>query len=247
LTPRQGVGYVLAKMRGLYAIVDAGALDVRGLDPLAFAEAVISVAPAALQLRAKNVSARETLALLRELAPMCHRAGVLLVANDRPDLALMAGCDLVHVGQDDMPIDRVRRIAPGLGVGVSTHSIEQLDAALATRPAYVAFGPVFQTTTKVNPDPAVGVPALKTAYARAQAAGIPLVAIGGVTRERAPALVTAADAIAVIADLLPPRPEENAAPPVGAGLQQVLQEVTARARALRELFTQAPGRVLAAL
>src|SRR5580692_9277912 len=112
-------------MRGLYAIVDAGALDVRGLDPLAFAEAVLSVSPAALQLRAKNVSARETLALLRALAPMCHRSGVLLVANDRPDLALMAGCDLVHVGQDDMPIERVRRIAPGLGVGISTHTLEQ--------------------------------------------------------------------------------------------------------------------------
>jgi len=234
-------------MRGLYAIVDAGALDVRGLDPLAFAEAVLSVGPAALQLRAKNVSARETLALLRELAPMCHRTGVLLVANDRPDLALMAGCDLVHVGQDDMPIDRVRRIAPGLGVGVSTHSLEQLDAALATRPAYVAFGPVFQTTTKVNPDPAVGVAALKTAYLRAHAVGVPLVAIGGITRERAPSLVTAADAIAVIADLLPPKLGAGAPPPAGQVLQQVLQDVAARARALGELFTQAPSRVLAAL
>jgi thiamine-phosphate pyrophosphorylase len=234
-------------MRGLYAIVDAGALDVRGLDPLAFAAALLAVSPAALQLRAKNVSARETLALLRELAPMCHRAGVLLVANDRPDLALMAGCDLVHVGQDDMPIDRIRRIAPGLGVGVSTHSIEQLDAALAARPAYVAFGPVFQTTTKARPGPAVGVPALKTAYARAQAAGVPLVAIGGITRERAPSLVTAADAIAVIADLLPPTRDAGASPPAGQVLQQLLQEVAARARALGDLFRQGPTRVLAAL
>src|SRR5580700_2363346 len=159
-------------MRGLYAIVDAAALEACGIEIIAFAEAVLSAPLAALQLRAKVVSARETLALLRELAPMCRRAGVSLVANDRPDLAVLAGCDLVHVGQDDMPIDRVRRIAPGLGVGVSTHSLEQLDAALVTRPAYVAFGPVFQTTTKANPDPVVGVPALKTAYARARAAGI---------------------------------------------------------------------------
>jgi thiamine-phosphate pyrophosphorylase len=232
-------------MRGLYAIVDAGALDVRGLDPLAFAEAVLSASPAALQLRAKNVSARETLALLRALAPMCHRSNVLLVANDRPDLAVMAGCDLVHVGQDDMPVDRVRRIAPGLGIGVSTHSIEQLDAALALRPAYVAFGPVFPTTTKANPDPVVGIPALRTAYARAQAAGVPLVAIGGITRERAPALVQAADAIAVVADLLPPRREVEGARLVGPVLQQALQEVTARARALEDIF-HAP-RALAAL
>src|SRR5215472_7668942 len=125
-------------MHGLYAIVDAGALDQSGLSPVAFAEALLSVRPVALQLRAKSISARETLALMRELAPMCHRAGVPLVANDRPDLAILAGCDCVHVGQTDMPIDRVRRIAPSLGVGVSTHNLEQLDAALAARPLYVA-------------------------------------------------------------------------------------------------------------
>lgn len=233
-------------MRGLYAIVDAGALDVRGLEPLAFAEAVLAVSPAALQVRAKNVSARETLALLRELAPMCHRAGVLLVANDRPDLAVLTGCDLVHVGQDDMPIDRIRRIAPGLGVGVSTHTLDQLDAAIAARPAYVAFGPVFQTSTKQNPEPVVGMAALKTAYLRAQAAGVPLVAIGGITRERAASLVHLADAVAVIADLLPPTIGSDA-PPRGPVLQQILQDVTARARALRDLFNSAPARVLAAL
>src|SRR5580700_10575177 len=163
-------------MRGLYAIVDAAALEACGIEIIAFAEAVLSAPLAALQLRAKDVSARQALTLLRELAPMCRRAGVSLVANDRPDLAVLAGCDLVHVGQDDMPIERIRRIAPGLGVGVSTHTIEQLDAALTARPAYVAFGPVFETTTKVNPEPCVGVGGLRTAYARARAAGIPLVA-----------------------------------------------------------------------
>ncbi len=230
-------------MRGLYAIVDAGALDLRHLDPVAFAEAVLSVFPAALQLRAKAVSARETLALMRELAPMCHRAGVPLVANDRPDLAMLAGCDLVHVGQDDMPIERVRRIAPGLGVGVSTHTLEQLDRALAARPAYVAFGPVFETTTKKNPEPCVGVVGLQRAYARTRTAGIPLVAIGGITYERALSLVTAADAVAVIAELLPPR----AAPDPPRSLGDVLNDVAARARALKELFSRTPSRVGAAL
>ena len=230
-------------MRGLYAIVDAGALDLRRLDPVAFAEAILSVLPAALQLRAKAVSARETLALLRELAPMCHRAGVPLVANDRPDLAILAGCDLVHVGQDDMPIERIRRIAPGLGVGVSTHTIEQLDAALTARPAYVAFGPVFETTTKVNPEPCVGIAALQTAYARARAAGIPLVAIGGITCERALSLVASADAVAVIAELLPPRFTSD--PPRSLG--DVLGDVAARARALKEVFSRAPALVGAAL
>jgi thiamine-phosphate pyrophosphorylase len=230
-------------MHGLYAIVDAGALDQRHLDPLAFAEAVLSVSPTALQLRAKNVSARETLALLRELAPMCHRAGVRLVANDRPDLAILAGCDLVHVGQDDMPIERVRRIAPGLGVGVSTHSLEQVEAALALRPDYVAFGPVFPTTTKTNPDPVVGVPGLSLAYARTRAAGIPLVAIGGITYERARSIVATTDAVAVVGDLLP----ASVGPAGAPAAPEVLQEVTLRARALRDLFSVPPVRVGAAL
>ncbi len=219
-------------MRGLYAIVDVGTLALRGIDPVAFAGAVLRVRPAALQLRSKDSSSRETLALLRALAPMCHQAGVLLVANDRPDFAVLTGCDLVHVGQTDMPIDRVRRIAPRLGVGVSTHTLEQLDAALAERPAYVAYGPVFETRTKRNPDPVVGIDGLRAASARAAAAGVPLVAIGGITREGAASILGLAAAIAVVGDLLP------AASGAGA-----LPEVAMRARALHEMF--APGPALA--
>jgi thiamine-phosphate pyrophosphorylase len=243
LTPYFALGYVRPTMHGLYAIVDAGALDQRSLDPLAFAEAVLLAYPAALQLRAKNVSARETLALLRALAPMCHRAGVLLVANDRPDLAILAGCDLVHVGQDDMPVERVRRIAPGLGIGVSTHTIEQLDTALAMRPAYVAFGPVFSTTTKINPDPVVGIAGLGAAYVRARAAGIPLVAIGGITYERGRAIVAMADAVAVVADLLPAAATPDA--PSAAG--DAYREITARARALSGLLIPPRARAGAGL
>jgi thiamine-phosphate pyrophosphorylase len=224
-------------MHGLYAIVDVGTLSARRLDPIAFARAVLSVGPAALQLRAKDIQARETLALLRELAPMCHSAGVPLIANDRPDLAILAGCDAVHVGQTDMPIDRVRRLVPGLGVGVSTHDLGQLDAALAARPTYVAFGPVFETSTKRDPDPVVGVAGLRVAYGRAAAARVPLVAIGGVTRDRARELVGAADAVAVIAELLPPMVVAGEAPPAA----DILGEVTARARALQELFVPQPA------
>jgi thiamine-phosphate pyrophosphorylase len=219
-------------MRGLYAIVDVGTLATLGLDPLAFGEAVLSVQPAALQLRAKSLPARETLVLLRELAPKCRRAGVPLVANDRPDLAIFAGCDLVHVGQTDVSIDRVRRLAPTMRVGVSTHTIEQLDAALAARPAYVAFGPVFETSTKENPDPVVGVEALVTAHARAVEAGVPLVAIGGITLERARGLVGKAEAVAVISQLLPRKP----APGENRPVRDVVREVAERARALNQLF-----------
>jgi thiamine-phosphate pyrophosphorylase len=228
-------------MRGLYAIADVGMLAARQLDPIAFAEAVLSVRPAALQLRDKNAPARETLALLRALAPMCHRVGVPLVANDRPDFALLAGCDLVHVGQDDIPVDRARRLAPGIGVGISTHNAEQLEAALAMRPAYVAYGPVFETTTKVDPAPVVGFAGLRAAYAHTLAARVPLVAIGGISRERARLLVGAADAIAVISELLPP---------AVTGSQRttgdLLHEVESRARALHELFAPQPSRAGAA-
>jgi thiamine-phosphate pyrophosphorylase len=220
-------------MRGLYAIVDVGTLSARGLDPVEFARAVLSVGPAALQLRAKDIPARETLALLRALAPMCRRAGTILIANDRPDLAILSGCTHVHVGQEDMPIDRVRRLVPGVGVGVSTHTLDQLDAALAAHPEYVAFGPVFETRTKAKPDPVVGVARLREAYGRAVAAGVPLVAIGGITLERAQALVGAADAIAIVAELLPPmmRADQGA-----CSAFEVMGEVANRARALHEVF-----------
>jgi thiamine-phosphate pyrophosphorylase len=230
------------KMRGLYAIVDVDSLDARRLDPVAFAEAVLRAGPAALQLRAKNVPPREALALLRALAPMCHRVGVPLVANDRPDLAIFAGCDLAHVGQTDMPVDRVRRLAPGLGIGVSTHTMEQLDAALSMRPAYVAFGPVFETSTKRHPDPVVGVAAVRSAHARARAAGVPLVAIGGITRERARELVGFVEAVAVVAGLLPPMVVSDAPPSAG----EVLREVTVRARAYADLFAPEPSAVVGA-
>ena len=144
-------------MKGLYAIVDTTFLDRRGTDPIAYARAVLEARPAALQLRAKELPARAILATLRALGPLCRQAGVPLVANDRADLAVLAGCEAVHIGQEDLPSSLVQRIAPQLTVGISTHSTEQLERALAARPRYVAYGPVFETTSKSNPDPVVGV------------------------------------------------------------------------------------------
>jgi thiamine-phosphate pyrophosphorylase len=189
-------------MRGLYAIVDVGALSGTGLEPLTFAKAILSARPAALQLRAKDLSARESLALLRGLAPMCRAMRVPLVANDRPDLAALAGCDLVHLGQDDVPVELARRIAPGLGIGISTHTPAQLARALEARPAYVAYGPVFPTTSKQNADPVVGLAALAEATRLAALAHTPLVAIGGVDLAHAPEVAAAADAAAIIRGLV---------------------------------------------
>ncbi|MBX3228172.1 MAG: thiamine phosphate synthase [Labilithrix sp.] len=209
-------------MKGLYAIVDTGLLARRGTDPIAYARAILEARPAALQLRAKDVPARAILSLLRALGPLCRQAGVPLVANDRADLATLAGCDVVHIGQEDLPYDLVHRIAPQLSVGISTHDLAQLERALADKPGYVAFGPVFATMTKVNPDPVVGIDGLRAAAAKTRAAGVPLVAIGGITLANAAEVAPHADAFAVIADLHP----EGAS----------LREVTERARAFQAAF-----------
>lgn len=215
-------------MKGLYAIVDTKLLGARGTDPIAYARAVLDVRPAALQVRAKEMAAREMLGLLRALGPMCRQSGVPLVANDRADLAALAGCDVVHIGQEDLPYELVHRIAPQLSVGISTHNAEQLGRALASRPRYVAYGPVFETTTKSNPDPVVGLDGLRAAAVMTKAAGIPLVAIGGITLARVHEVAAIADACAVIADLYP----EGA----------TLADVTARARSFHAAFSSSTPR-----
>jgi len=188
-------------MRGLYGMLDLGTLEAREIAPLDFAKQILAVRPAALQLRAKDCPPREMLALLRLLSPLCRRAGVPLVCNDRADVAVLAGCAMVHLGQDDAPIDFVRRISPGLRVGLSTHTLEQLARALEARPAYVAYGPVFPTSTKHNADDVVGIEGLRAASALARSHGTPLVAIGGITLERAAQIAPWADCAAVIAGL----------------------------------------------
>ncbi len=197
-------------MRGLYAIADLDALERRGLELVPFAEAVLGGRPAALQLRAKHATPEQTLARLRELKPLCAAAGVPLVANDRVDFAVVAKTDMVHLGQEDAKPSFVRAIAPSLAIGISTHTPEELNRALGERPSYVAYGPIYPTRSKAQPDPVVGVSGLRQAahlirhFARNHAvAPPPLVAIGGVTLERVSELVRYAACVAVIADLLP--------------------------------------------
>ena len=188
-------------MRGLYAILDVGTLSRRKLPIIETARAVIEARPAALQLRAKvETTPREALALLRAILPLCREANVLLFANDRPDLAVLAGCDGVHLGQDDLPIAVARRIAPGLLLGISTHNLQQVEDALRERPDYLAFGPSFQTTSKARPDPVFGFQALSEV---SKLCNVPVVAIGGIDLTRAAAIATRADAAAVISALLP--------------------------------------------
>ncbi len=208
---------------GLYAIVDLASLASLDLDAVEFAKAVLSARPSALQIRAKGGHARELLGLLRALAPVCRAASVPLVANDRVDLAILSGCGFVHVGQEDMTVEQVRRVSPDLGVGVSTHTEAQLSLALASRPDYVAYGPVFETRSKEAPDPCVGTSGLALASRRAVLAGVPLVAIGGITLDRCSEVRPYAVAAAVIQGLLP----------VSSRGQEAYEEVRDRAHALQ--------------
>ena len=205
-------------MRGLYAIVDVTTLTRLHLSVVDFTGALVEAHPAALQLRAKDLAPRETLQLLRALHPICRNAGVPLFANDRTDLAVLAGCEGVHVGQDDMPVATIRRLAPTLRLGISTHTPEQVRLALVDRPDYIAFGPIFETHSKSRPDPAVGVEALRAVAAECP---VPVVAIGGIDLERAGDVGRASHLGAVIAGLLP-----------DSGSHANLAAVTERARAL---------------
>ena len=220
-------------MRGLYPIVDVDSLRELGAPSeavTAFARRVLLTQspPALLQLRAKHSGARETLELLRALRPLCSDFGVRLIANDRPDLAVLSQCDGVHVGQDDLPVSLVRRLAPGLLVGVSTHNLEQLAAALTDEPDYVAFGPVFATASKERPDPSVGLQLLAQAHSAARRAGIPLVAIGGINLERAREVADHAELAAVIGALLPNRTSLEGVSEAAEALQTALSARLAR-------------------
>ena len=126
---------------------------------------------------------------------------VRLIMNDRADLCLAADFDGVHVGQDDLSPESVRKIiGPDRWFGVSTHNPEQLSEADLTSADYLAIGPVFGTTSKANPDPVVGLEGVRRARALTRKH---LVAIGGITRSNAVSVIDAgADSVAVISDLL---------------------------------------------
>lgn len=190
-----------AAVSGLYPIVDFEACARHGVDPLELASAVLDAAPSLLQVRAKRVRSGQLLPLLDALSAKTRAAGVALVVNDRADLAALSGAPFVHVGQDDLSVAEVRRFEPTLAVGRSTHTLEQLEVALAEAPDYVAFGPVFATESKERPDAVVGVELLQQAHARARAAGVPLVAIGGITAERCAQVRSYCEAVAVISAL----------------------------------------------
>jgi thiamine-phosphate pyrophosphorylase len=197
------------KLPILYPILDADTLST-ACEPgnllqflcshaLALAEAGCTI----LQYRAKRLNAREQLTHARELRRLLP--AVTLIMNDRADLCLASGFDGVHLGQEDLSPEAARRVVGAERiVGLSTHNAAQMAEALTKPVNYLAIGPVFATGSKQNPDPVVGLDGVSQARRMRDDAGLPLplVAIGGITRANAGAVLKAgADSVAVIGDI----------------------------------------------
>jgi thiamine-phosphate pyrophosphorylase len=188
----------------LYPIIDTALCRARGIEPLALADACLRGGARLLQLRHKPVAAGDGsqafLALATELAERARAYDAELIVNDRADIARLADAGGVHVGQEDMPVDDVRRVLGAEGiVGLSTHTEAQVDEALRTTATYVAVGPVFGTSTKDTGYAPRGLELVRYAARR----GKPIVAIGGVTLDNAASVIEAgASSVAVITDIL---------------------------------------------
>lgn len=183
----------------VYPILDTALLAQRGM-PLALAARILlDGGIRLLQIRHKGSWDRWTFAAAEEIAQQSQAAGATLVINDRADIARMIEALAVHVGQDDLPVELVRAQSnPGTVIGLSTHDAAQMEAA-SPEADYVALGPIFATQSKENPSAVVGLNQLRLWRPLTRR---PLVAIGGITLERAPDVLAAgADSVAIIGAL----------------------------------------------
>jgi thiamine-phosphate pyrophosphorylase len=182
----------------LYVILDATLLPISAQD---CAQELAGAGVRLMQYRNKNASARELLQTSRSLASLLIPSGISFIVNDRPDVAVLAGANGVHLGQEDLAPEQARSLmGANKWVGVSTHNIEQFREAAATSADYVAVGPIFSTTSKANPDPVVGLELIRRVR---DLTDKPVVAIGGITLETAVSVIEAgADGVSVISDIL---------------------------------------------
>jgi len=188
----------------LYAIIDPALLKDGSVSGVSwFVRELINGGATLIQFRNKAGKAKEILSQAREIRRVAsfHSSSVRLMMNDRADLCLAADFDGVHVGQEDLTQEGARRVvASQRWVGVSTHNPEQVLAADETNADYIAVGPTFQTTSKRNPDPVIGLEGIRQAR---ELTSKPLVAIGGITLENCRSVIDAgADGVAIISALL---------------------------------------------
>lgn len=186
----------------LHAIADVDLAAHAGWTPIDLVHAFLDGGASLIQLRAKQLGSAPFLDLADAAVRLAESFHADIIVNDRADIALMAAAAGVHVGQDDLPPSAARRLLGGKAiVGLSTHSVAQVERALREPVSYVAVGPVFGTRTKDTGYAAVGLDLVATA-AR-MAADMPVVAIGGITLENARSVIDAgAAAVAVIGDLI---------------------------------------------
>lgn len=193
----------------LYAIVDVDVAIRAGWNPRDLARAFLTGGARLVQLRAKSMASGVFLELAAGMAEDARSANATLIVNDRADIALLAKASGVHVGQEDLSPEDVRKVVGDDSVvGVSTHSEAQIDAALGRPISYLAVGPVFWTHTKDTGYERVGLPLVREAARRTMASGTPVVAIGGITIDSARRVIdVGAAAVAVITDLVAGNPE----------------------------------------
>ena len=188
----------------LYAIIDAALLKT---SELSFAEMMAESGVELLQYRNKRATSRELFEASQSISARLSRLArrgeyePRFIVNDRADITRLVNAQGVHVGQEDLSVEEARAVVGrDRWVGVSTHTLEQLDAADKTSADYIAFGPIFPTRSKENPDPVVGLELLREVRQRTRK---PLVAIGGITLEQAADVFRAgADSLAVAGDLI---------------------------------------------
>ena len=194
-------------MTALYAIIDPAACVHHA--PLLVAEGALRGGATILHLRAKSLSDRDRLDLAKRLSVLTKAHAASFVMNDRVDLALLADADEVHLGQGDLSIAEARQLAPKLRIGRSTHDFVQLRQAADEGADRLAFGPLFDTQSKANPEKTVGLEAFFQAQAEL---GKPLIAIGGIDVDRARGLAhRGLAAVAVISAICGAREPESAA------------------------------------
>ncbi|HYL38560.1 MAG TPA: thiamine phosphate synthase [Bryobacteraceae bacterium] len=184
-----------------YPILDTGLLAGHGLNAVAAAEAILEAGAGILQFRHKEFFSRDVFEDAQCVADLCRSCQALFVMNDRADFARLLGAAL-HLGQEDLePADARLILGPSAIIGFSTHNEMQLRKGDAEPVDYLAIGPIFATRSKENPDPVVGLDALRQLRPITTK---PLVAIGGITRSTARlALDAGAGSLAVVADLFP--------------------------------------------
>jgi thiamine-phosphate pyrophosphorylase len=177
---------------------------------------LLAAQPCCLQLRAKQLPTRAFCGLAQEVRRLCAGARISFCINDRLDLAIAVGADVVHLGQNDLPLSDALCVrdslkAKQLAVGVSTHDLDQALAAAEGGADHIGFGPIYATQSKADADPAVGLAALRIVADRVK---LPIVAIGGITLDNVAQVAhSGASAAAVIAAV------DTAADPTAVGRQ----------------------------